>query len=104
MVLGHDFFYYGQPDANGNLPIDPIGEEWLDCDGNYGQWGVLNGVADGVLFGNPGQLVTQAIAVSATILYSGVVSFVLLKIISLFKPPKIFGLVYRALKRGVRPY
>jgi hypothetical protein len=45
-MFGHDFFYYGQPDANGNLPIDPIGEEWLDCDGNYGQWGVLGGVAD----------------------------------------------------------
>lgn len=45
-MFGHDFFYYGYPDANGNLPVDPIGEEWIDCDGNYGQWGTLVGVAD----------------------------------------------------------
>jgi hypothetical protein len=44
--FGHDFFYYGSPDSNGNLPLNPIGEEWLDCDGNYGQWGVLSGVAE----------------------------------------------------------
>src|SRR5690349_24230688 len=43
----------------------------------------LNGVADGVLFGNPGQLVIQAVAVLAAIAYSGVVSFVLLKVIGL---------------------
>jgi ammonium transporter, Amt family len=41
----------------------------------------LNGVADGLLFGNPGQLATQAIAVAAAIVYSGVVSYVLLKLI-----------------------
>jgi Amt family ammonium transporter len=46
----------------------------------------LNGVADGLLFGNPGQLVTQAIAVGAAIAYSGVVSFVLLKLIGLVLP------------------
>src|SRR5206468_1175564 len=34
----------------------------------------LNGVADGVLFGNPGQFVTQAVAVGAAIIYSGVMS------------------------------
>lgn len=45
-MFGHDFFYYGYPDANGNLPINPIGEDWLDCDGNYGQWGTLNGVVE----------------------------------------------------------
>jgi Amt family ammonium transporter len=46
----------------------------------------LNGVADGLLFGNPGQLTTQAIAVAATIVYSGIVSFVLLKLVSLIFP------------------
>jgi Amt family ammonium transporter len=46
----------------------------------------LNGTADGLLFGHPGQLLTQAIAVSATIVYSGIVSFVLLKIIAIAIP------------------
>jgi len=46
----------------------------------------LNGVADGLLFGNPGQLATQAIAVGAAIVYSGVLSFVLLKIVGLVFP------------------
>jgi Amt family ammonium transporter len=46
----------------------------------------LNGIADGALFGNPGQLVTQATAVLAAIAYSGVVSFILLKLISLVLP------------------
>ena len=46
----------------------------------------LNGVADGLLFGNPGQLGIQAIAVAAAIVYSGVVSFILLKVIALVVP------------------
>jgi Amt family ammonium transporter len=46
----------------------------------------LNGVADGVLFGNPGQLLVQGAAVLAAIVYSGVMSYVLLKIISLVIP------------------
>jgi len=40
-----------------------------------------NGVADGVIAGNPGQLGIQAIGVLATIVYSGVASYVLLKLI-----------------------
>ena len=43
----------------------------------------LNGVADGVLFGNPKQFLIQATAVLAAIVYSGVMSFVLLKAIGL---------------------
>jgi ammonium transporter, Amt family len=46
----------------------------------------LNGIADGLAFGNPAQLGIQAVAVGAAILYSGVMSFVLLKAISLFIP------------------
>jgi ammonium transporter, Amt family len=46
----------------------------------------LNGVADGLLFGNPRQVLIQAIAVGAAILYSGVGSFVLLKVIGLVFP------------------
>ena len=46
----------------------------------------LNGVADGLLFGNPGQVVTQAIAVAAVIVYCGVATFILLKVIGLVIP------------------
>jgi Amt family ammonium transporter len=46
----------------------------------------LNGLFDGALYGNPGQLVTQATAVAAAIVYSGVMSFILLKIIGLVVP------------------
>jgi Amt family ammonium transporter len=48
---------------------------------------VLNGAGnDGLLFGNPGQLGVQATAVAAAIVYSGVVSFVLLKVIGMVIP------------------
>jgi len=46
----------------------------------------INGVADGLLYGNPGQLMVQATAVGAAILYSGLMSFVLLKLIGLVIP------------------
>jgi Amt family ammonium transporter len=46
----------------------------------------LNGVADGLLFGNPRQLLIQAVAVGAAIVYSGVGSFVLLRLIALVMP------------------
>jgi len=46
----------------------------------------LNGTADGLLFGNPAQLGIQAVAVAAALVYSGVVSFALLKLIALFVP------------------
>ena len=42
---------------------------------------VWNGVGDGLLFGNPKQLGIQAVAVAATIAYSGIGTFVLLKVI-----------------------
>ena len=46
----------------------------------------LNGVFDGALYGNPGQIGIQAAAVLAAILYSGVMTFVLLKLIALVVP------------------
>jgi Amt family ammonium transporter len=46
----------------------------------------LNGVFDGALFGNPGQLAIQATAVLAAIVYSGAMSFILLKLIGLVVP------------------
>ena len=46
----------------------------------------LNGVADGLLFGNPAQVGIQVVAVLAAIAYSGSMSFVLLKLIGLAIP------------------
>jgi len=46
----------------------------------------LNGVADGLFFGNPAQLGIQAVAVGAAIVYSGVLTFVLLKLIGAVVP------------------
>jgi Amt family ammonium transporter len=43
----------------------------------------MNGVADGLLFGNPGQLLTQVIAVAVAAVFSAVMSFVLLKAVGL---------------------
>ena len=51
----------------------------------------LNGLADGALFGNPAQLGVQAMAVAAAIVYSGVMSFILLKAISLVLPLRATG-------------
>jgi ammonia channel protein AmtB len=45
-----------------------------------------NGVADGLLFGNPGQLFVQAVAVGVAILYSALGTFLLLKLVGLFIP------------------
>jgi ammonium transporter, Amt family len=46
----------------------------------------LNGIADGLLYGNPGQLGIQAAAIGAAILYSGVMTFILLKVIGAVMP------------------
>ena len=46
----------------------------------------FNGVADGLLYGNPGQVMVQATAIGAAIVYSGVVTFILLKLIGLVMP------------------
>jgi len=46
----------------------------------------LNGVFDGALYGNPGQVLIQAAAVATAIVYSGGMSFVLLKVIGLITP------------------
>jgi ammonium transporter, Amt family len=45
-----------------------------------------NGVFDGAIAGNPGQVAIQGVAVLAAILYSGAGSFILLKLIGLFIP------------------
>jgi Amt family ammonium transporter len=47
-----------------------------------------NGVSDGLVAGNPGQVGIQALAVLATIVFSGIASFVLLKLIGVVMPLK----------------
>jgi ammonium transporter, Amt family len=46
----------------------------------------LNGVADGALYGNPRQLLIQGAAILAALVYSGAMSFVLLKLVNLVLP------------------
>jgi Amt family ammonium transporter len=46
----------------------------------------LNGLFDGAIAGNPGQVGIQAMAVVTAIVYSGVASFILLKVINLVIP------------------
>ena len=46
----------------------------------------LNGVADGALYGNPRQLLVQGAAVLAALVYSGAMSFVLLKLVNVVLP------------------
>jgi len=46
----------------------------------------LNGVFDGLIAGNPGQVGIQAMAVLTALVYSGVVSFILLKVINIVIP------------------
>jgi len=48
-----------------------------------------NGTADGLLYGNPAQLGVQALGVLAAIAYSGVASFLLLKLVGLVRPLKV---------------
>jgi Amt family ammonium transporter len=45
-----------------------------------------SGLVDGALFGNPGQLTTQAIGVAAVIAYAALMTFVLLKLIGAVMP------------------
>jgi Amt family ammonium transporter len=46
----------------------------------------LNGLFDGALFGNPAQVGIQAAAVGTAIVYSGAVTFILLKVIGVIMP------------------
>jgi Amt family ammonium transporter len=48
-----------------------------------------NGTVDGLFFGNPGQLGIQAVACLAAVLYSGVATFALLKLVALVAPLRV---------------
>jgi Amt family ammonium transporter len=54
--------------------------------GVFAQKALNSAGADGLLFGNPGQVGIQALAIGTAIVYSGVMSFVLLKVIGLVMP------------------
>ena len=49
----------------------------------------INGMADGLLYGNPGQLMIQVKAVLTAIVFSGVGSFVLLKLVGFVFPLRV---------------
>jgi len=49
----------------------------------------VNGLADGLLYGNPGQVAVQATAIGAAIIYSGAMSFILLKVIGAVMPLRV---------------
>jgi Amt family ammonium transporter len=49
----------------------------------------VNGVADGLLFGNVRQFVVQVETVAAVLLYSGVMTFLILKAIGLVMPIRV---------------
>jgi len=50
---------------------------------------VWNGTADGLLYGNPRQLGVQALGALAAIVFSGVMTFVILKVLALFGPLRV---------------
>ena len=92
--LGAGIFCYTAIQLTKRLKVDDA----LDVFGVHGvggAWGALatgifatvainSGAKDGLLYGNPGQLGIQAIAVAASIIYSAVMTFVILKLIDVF--------------------
>jgi Amt family ammonium transporter len=48
-----------------------------------------NGTTDGLLFGNPRQVLVQLVAVLAALVYSAAATFVLLKLIALVVPLRV---------------
>jgi Amt family ammonium transporter len=92
--LGAGVFCYTAIQLTKRLRVDDA----LDVFGVHGvggAWGAIatgifatvainSGAKDGLLAGNPGQLGIQAIAVGASIVYSAVMTFVILKVIDVF--------------------
>ena len=89
--LGAGVFCYGAVHLKSLFKVDDALDVWA-CHGVGGVWGALaTGLfatktinpagADGLFYGNPGQLVTQLIAVVAVILFSIVMTFVILKLV-----------------------
>jgi Amt family ammonium transporter len=72
-------------DALDVFGVHGVGGAWgALATGLFATVAVNSGAADGLFYGNPGQLGIQAIAVGASIIYSAVMTFVILKLINLF--------------------
>jgi Amt family ammonium transporter len=54
--------------------------------GVFADMSLPGGIANGLLYGNPGQLGIQAVAIAAAIVFSSVGSFILLKVIGMIVP------------------
>jgi Amt family ammonium transporter len=89
--LGAGVFCYAAVQLKSVFKVDDALDVWA-CHGVGGVWGALatglfatkvinSAGADGLFYGNPGQLVTQLIAVVAVSLFSIVMTFVILKLI-----------------------
>lgn len=67
-----------------------------------------NGTVNGLLFGNPGQLGIQALAVGVALVYSSIMTFILLKLIGIFLPlrpsRKAEGLGMDVIEHGEEAY
>ncbi len=57
--------------------------------GLFATTAINSGAANGLLYGNPHQLVVQCIAVGASWIYSAVMTFIILKVVSLFVPLRV---------------
>src|SRR5438094_545056 len=72
-------------DALDVFGVHGVGGAWgALATGVFATVAVNSGAADGLVYGNPAQLGIQAIAVLASITYSAVMTFVILKVINLF--------------------
>jgi Amt family ammonium transporter len=57
--------------------------------GVFATTAINSAAANGLLYGNPHQLVVQMIAVSASWIYSAIMTFIILKVVSLFVPLRV---------------
>jgi Amt family ammonium transporter len=72
-------------DALDVFGVHGVGGAWgALATGLFATVAVNSGAADGLFYGNPAQLGIQSIAVAASITYSAVMTFVILKLINLF--------------------
>ena len=73
--------HIGADDALDVVGVHGVGGTWgALATGIFATKAVNAAGADGLLYGNPGQLVTQAIGVAATLVYCFIGAFILLKV------------------------
>jgi Amt family ammonium transporter len=75
-------FALGYDDALDVVGVHGVGGTWgALATGVFASLAINPGGADGLLFGNPAQLAIQAVSVVATVVYSFVLTFILLKVV-----------------------